>query len=84
MTQCDWIRACTNVDMVMAINNCWKMFCCGVKRECECTDNDSKENYVCAIFAVIIRLYMNSQLNGFHKLMNFTSIVFMNTQENVL
>ena len=50
-------------------------------RECECTDNVSKEKYVCTIFAVLISLYLNSQLNGFHELMVFTIIVFMNTQE---
>ena len=42
--------------------------------QCECTDNVSKENYVCKIFAVLIILYVNSQLNGFHELMVFTII----------
>ena len=49
---------------------------------CECTDNVSKENYLCAIFAVLITLYVNSRLNGFHKLMIFTIIVFLNIQKN--
>ena len=44
----------------------------------------SKENYVCKIFAVLISLYVNSGLNGFHELMVFTIIVFMNTRENIL
>ena len=42
---------------------------------CECTYNVSKEKYVCKIFAVLISLYVNSRLNGFHKLMVFTIIV---------
>ena len=51
---------------------------------CECTDNVSKENYLCAIFAVLITLYVNSRLNGFHELMVFTIIIFMNTREKKL
>ena len=35
--------------------------------------NVSKEKYVCTIFAVLITLYINSRLNGFHKLMVFTN-----------
>ena len=50
----------------------------------ECTDNRIKEKYVCTIFAVLISLYVNLRLNGFHKLTVFTIIVFMNTQENML
>ena len=50
-------------------------------RECECTDNVRKEKYVCTIFAVLIILYVNSRLNGFHNLMVFTIIVFLNTRE---
>ena len=38
-----------------------------IMRECEFTDNARKENYVFTIFAVLITLYINSQLNGFHK-----------------
>ena len=49
-------------------------------RECECTDNVSKEKYVCTIFAVLISFYVNSQLDGFHELIVFTIVVFMNTQ----
>ena len=50
---------------------------------CECTDNVSKENYLCAIFAVLITLYVNSRLNGFHKLIIFMIIVLMNAQGNI-
>ena len=50
---------------------------------CECIDNVSKENYVFTIFAVLITLYVNSRLDGSHKLMVFTIIVFMNTRENI-
>ena len=50
---------------------------------CECTYNVSKEKYVCTIFAVLISLYVTSQLNGFHELMVFTFILFMNTRENI-
>ena len=50
---------------------------------CECTEIFSKEKYVCTIFAVLITLYVNSRLNGFHELMVFTIIVFMNKQEKV-
>ena len=53
-------------------------------RECECTDNASKEKYACTIFSVLITLYVNSQLNGFHKIIVFTTIVFMNTRGNIL
>ena len=38
----------------------------------ECTENLSKEKYVCTIFAVLISVYVNSRLNGFHELMVFT------------
>ena len=54
------------------------------KQFCECTDNVNKEKYVCNIFAVLINLYMNSQLNGFHELMVFTIIILMNNWEIVL
>ena len=47
---------------------------------CECTENVIKETYVCTIFSVLITLYMNSRLNGFHEVMVFTIIVFMNTR----
>ena len=50
-------------------------------RECECTDNLRKEKYVCTTFAVLITLYVDSRPNGFHDLMFFTIIVFLNTQE---
>ena len=33
LTQCGWIRLCINVAMEMNINNGWKMFCYGVKRD---------------------------------------------------
>ena len=52
-------------------------------RECECIDNVSKYNYVCTIFAVLIMVYVNSRLNGFHELMVFTIIVFLNTQGKI-
>ena len=52
-------------------------------RECECTDNVSKEKYACTTFAVLISLYVNSGLNGFHELMVFTIIVSMNTWEDI-
>ena len=55
----------------------------GTYVECECTDNAIKEKYGCTIFAVLITLYVNSRLNGFHELMVFTIIVFMNKQEKV-
>ena len=51
---------------------------------CECTYNKSKEKYACTIFAVLITLYLNSQLNIFHELMVTTIIVFMNTLEKFL
>ena len=51
---------------------------------CDCTYNMRKEKYVCTIFAVLISLYANSQLNFFHELMVFTIIVFMNAQENII
>ena len=44
------------------------------------TEIFSKEKYVCTIFAVLISLYVNEQLNNFHELMVFTMIVFMNTR----
>ena len=50
---------------------------------CECTDNLIKWKYVCTIFSVLISLYVNSRLNGFHELMVFTIIVFHNTRENI-
>ena len=31
VTQCGWIRLCTTFSMLMAITNCWKLFCYGVK-----------------------------------------------------
>ena len=46
--------------------------------------NVRKENYVYTIFAVLITLYVNSQLNGFHDLVVFTIIAFLNTRENIL
>ena len=52
-------------------------------KECECTENVSKEKYVCTIFSVLISLYVDSQLNDFHELMVFTNIVFINTREIV-
>ena len=52
--------------------------------ECECTDNANKEKYVCKIFAVLISLYVNSRLNGCHKLIVFTIIIFINTREMFL
>ena len=48
-----------------------------------CTDNARKEKYVCKLFAVLITLYVNSRLHGFHDLMVFMIIVFMNTQDFV-
>ena len=33
VTQCGWIRFCTNVAMGMTINNSRKCFCYGVKRD---------------------------------------------------
>ena len=33
VTQCGWLRLCTTVDMRMSINNCWKLFWYGVKRD---------------------------------------------------
>ena len=50
-------------------------------REFECTDNVSKEKYVCTIFTLPITFYVNSRLNGFHDLIVFTIIVFQNTRE---
>ena len=32
-TQCGWLWLCTAVAMGMAINNCWKLFRYGVKRD---------------------------------------------------
>ena len=52
-------------------------------KTCECKDNVRKEKYVCTIFTVLINLYVNSRLNGFHNLMVFTIIVFLNTQVNI-
>ena len=49
----------------------------------ECTDNMRKEKYVCTIFSVLITFYVNSRLNGFHGLIFFTIIVFLNTRENI-
>ena len=57
---------------------------CGTLHPYECTYNVSKENYVCTIFAVLITLYVNSQLNGFHKQMVSMIIVFMNKRETIL
>ena len=37
-------------------------------RECECTENVRKNKYVCIIFALLITLYVNLRLNGFHNL----------------
>ena len=51
---------------------------------CVCTDNVSKEKYVCTIFAVLITFHVNSRLIDFYELIVFTIIVFMNTQENIL
>ena len=34
-------------------------------RDCECTENMSKEKYVCSKFTVLITLYVNSRLNVF-------------------
>ena len=59
----------------------WKM---NSMMSCECTDNVSKQKYVCTILAVLISLYVNSRLNGFHEQMVFTIIVFMNTRENIV
>ena len=53
-------------------------------REYECTYNMSKEKYACTKFEVLITFYVNSRLDGFYKLMVFTIVVFMNTQENIL
>ena len=53
------------------------------EQPCECTDNVSKENYVCTIFSVLISLHVDSRLNGFQELMVFRIIVFMNTRENI-
>ena len=33
MTQCGWIRLCTNFAMGTTINNCWEIFCYRVKRD---------------------------------------------------
>ena len=33
VTQRGWIRLCKTVDMGMTINNCWKLFRYGVKRD---------------------------------------------------
>ena len=33
VTQCGWLRLCMTVAMGINITNCWKLFCCGVKRE---------------------------------------------------
>ena len=43
---------------------------------CECTYNVRKEKYVCTIFAVLIHLYVNSLINGFHNLMVLWSSYF--------
>ena len=53
-------------------------------RKCECTDNVSKDKYVHKIFSVLITSYVNSRLNGFHELMVYTIIIFMNTLEKKL
>ena len=50
-------------------------------KKCGCTDNESKEKYVCTIFTVIIILYIYSWPNSFHNIMVFTIIVLLNTQE---
>ena len=54
----------------------------GLYAPCECTDNLGKDKYVCTIFTILITLYVNSQLNGFHDLTVFTIILFHNTPEN--
>ena len=33
VNKCSWIRLCTTPDMGMTINNCWKLFSSGVKRD---------------------------------------------------
>ena len=45
---------------------------------CECTENVRKEKYVCTILAVLITLYVNPQLNGFHdhRIYEYTGKVF--------
>ena len=36
VTQCGWLRLCKKVAMGMTMNNCWKLFRYGVKRDhCE-------------------------------------------------
>ena len=45
--------------------------------------NVRKEKYVSTIFAVLITLCVDSPLNGFHDLMVFTIIVFLNTRERI-
>ena len=50
---------------------------------CECTENVRKEKYAYKIFTVLIILHVYSRPNGFHNLMVFTIIVFLNTQEKV-
>ena len=58
-----------------------KPFIMKMFQRCECTENERIEKYVCTIFAVLINLYVNSQLNGFQDLMVFTIIVFLNTRK---
>ena len=45
---------------------------------CECTENVSKEKYVCTIFAVLISFYVSSRLNGFydHRIYEYTGNFF--------
>ena len=45
-----------------------------------------EEREVCMynIFLVLINLYMNSGLNGFHDLMVHTIILFQSPQENII
>ena len=63
--------------------SCCTLFCMSTMLW-ECTENVSKEKCLCTIFSVPITLYVNSRLNGFHKLMVLTTIVFMNTREKSL
>ena len=52
-------------------------------RECECTDNVSKDKYVCTIFTELIILHVYSHLDGFQNLIVFTVILFHNTREKI-
>ena len=61
----------------------WEHIYFWFRKKCECTDNMSKEKSVCTIYAVLISLYVNSRLNGFHKLIIFMIIVLMNAQGNI-